>query len=114
VADGNYEAVRQLVWSRATDLIWLDYDRPVIMYRVIKRSLVRAVTRTELWAGNKEDWRNWLRPSHPITWAWTTWRQRRAHYEELLAREECRHLRVLRLRRPREAEGLVDALRGTV
>jgi adenylate kinase family enzyme len=114
VADGNYEAVRQLVWSRATDLIWLDYDRPVIMYRVIKRSLVRAVTRTELWAGNKEDWRNWLRPSHPIMWAWTTWRQRRAHYEELLACEECRHLRGLRLRRPREAEGLVDALRGTV
>jgi hypothetical protein len=36
VVDGNYGAVRRLVWRRATHLIWLDYDRPVIMYRVIK------------------------------------------------------------------------------
>jgi adenylate kinase family enzyme len=52
VLDGNYGIVRDLVWCRATHLIWLDYDRPIIMYRVIRRSLVRAVLlRTEMWAG---------------------------------------------------------------
>jgi adenylate kinase family enzyme len=111
VVDGNYDAVRKLVWSRATHLIWLDYDRSVIMFRVIKRSMVRAIGQTELWAGNKEDWRHWFRPSHPIIWAWTTWRKRRSQFEELLAREEYRHLVVLRLRRPREAAGVVDELR---
>ncbi len=63
VVDGNYGPVRDLVWQRATHLVWLDYERPVIIARVICRSLVRAVLRTELWAGNRERWRHLLRPS---------------------------------------------------
>jgi hypothetical protein len=54
----GYGIVRDLVWRRATHLIWLDHDRPIIMYRVIRRSLVRAVLRTETWAGNRERWRH--------------------------------------------------------
>ena len=114
VLDGNYGVVRELVWRRATHVIWLDYDRSVIMYRVIKRSIVRAVNQTELWAGNKENWRSWFRPSHPITWAWTTWRRRRKQLEELLECEEYKHLAVLRCRRPREAARVVDELRTAV
>jgi adenylate kinase family enzyme len=77
VVDGNYGLVRDLVWRRATHLIWLDYQRPVIMHRVIRRSLARAVLRTELWAGNRERWLHMLRPSHPIRWAWSSWPRRR-------------------------------------
>jgi hypothetical protein len=51
VLDGNYGPVRDRVWLRATHLVWLDYQRPVIMARVISRTLFRAVLRTELWAG---------------------------------------------------------------
>jgi adenylate kinase family enzyme len=71
VLDGNYGPVRDRVWPRATHLVWLDYGRPVIMARVISRTLFRAVLRTELWAGNRERWRQLLRPSHPIRWAWS-------------------------------------------
>jgi adenylate kinase family enzyme len=110
VVDGNYGAVRGLIWSRATHLVWLDYDRSVIMYRVIRRSIIRAVDRTELWAGNKEDWRHWFRPSHPIRWAWATWRRRRSELEELLGRDDYRHLAVLRVRRPGDAATVVDDL----
>jgi adenylate kinase family enzyme len=39
VSDGNYAVVRDLIWRRATHLVWLDYSRAVIMYRVIKRSI---------------------------------------------------------------------------
>jgi adenylate kinase family enzyme len=114
VLDGNYGAVRELVWSRATHLVWLDYSRLVIMYRVIKRSLLRAVDRTELWAGNKENWRRWVRPSHPIRWAWSTWRGRRLQLEELVQRAEHRHLVVLRFRRPCDAARVVDDFREAV
>jgi adenylate kinase family enzyme len=114
VVDGNYNAVRELIWSRATHLVWLDYDRPVIMVRVIKRSIARAVDRTELWAGNKEDWRHWLRPSHPIRWAWATWRRRRAEIEELLRRDDYRHLVAFRVRRPGDAAAVVEELRRAV
>jgi len=110
VADGNYGPVRDLLWGRATHLVWLDYPRPVIMVRVIRRSAVRLLLRTELWGGNRERWRNLLRPSHPIRWAWRTWARRRRETEERLARPEYGHLLVFRLRHPREARRLVDQL----
>jgi len=110
VVDGNYGPVRERVWQCATHLVWLDYERPVIMARVISRSLIRAILRTELWAGNREQWRHMLRPSHPIRWAWSTWDRRRRETAELLAQRECEHLVVLRLRRPREVESAVNRL----
>ena len=111
VVDGNYGLVRDLVWRRATHLVWLDYDHPVIMYRVIRRSFARAVLRTEMWAGNRERWLHMLRPSHPIRWAWSTWRRRRREFGERLGLSEYTHLVVLRLRRPREAARLLRQLR---
>jgi adenylate kinase family enzyme len=116
VVDGNYGPVRDAVWQRATHLVWLDYTRPVIMARVIRRSLIRAALRTELWAGNRERWLHMLRPSHPIRWAWNTWDRRRRETEERLAQAEYAQLEVLHLRHPHEAmlavERLVEAARG--
>jgi adenylate kinase family enzyme len=110
VLDGNYDPVRDMVWPRATHLVWLDYERPVIMARVISRTLFRLVLRTELWAGNRDRWRHLRRPSHPIRWAWSTWKRRRRETAEWLARKECAHLVVLRLRRPGEVERTIGAL----
>ena len=114
VADGNYGPVRDVLWRRATHLVWLDYQRPVIMRRVIVRSLSRVVMRTELWpgTGNRERWSFLLRASHPIRWAWNTWQRRRIETEERLARPEVAHLVVFRLRHPREARKVLAALAG--
>jgi hypothetical protein len=85
----------------------------VIMARVIRRSLLRVLLRTELWpgTGNRERWGFLLRPSHPIRWAWDTWARRRAETEERLALTAHAHLRVLRLRRPGDADRVPDWLR---
>jgi adenylate kinase family enzyme len=110
--DGNYALTKDIVWARATHLVWLDYARPVVMAQVIGRSVYRAVTGVELWpgTGNRESLRRWLRPSHPIQWAWSTWERRRAETEERLARPDLTHLVVLRLRRRREARAAVERL----
>ncbi len=110
VVDGNYGPVRNLVWRAATHLVWLDYERPLIMARVISRTFLRAVLRTELWAGNRERWRHLLRRSHPIRWAWSTWDRRRRETAERLAQREYAHLVVLRLRRPRDVSRALDFL----
>jgi adenylate kinase family enzyme len=110
VSDGNYGMVRDLIWPRATHLVWLDYSRAVVMYRVIKRSIARALDQKELWAGNRESWRRMLRPSHPIRFAWRTWRERRSRFEHLLSDAQYGHLVVVRLRRPREAASVLDKL----
>jgi adenylate kinase family enzyme len=116
VADGNYGLVRDWVWRRATHLVWLDYARSVIMARVISRSLVRVVRRSELWAGtgNRERWRHLLRPSHPIRWAWSTWNRRRRETAQRLGLAEYAHLKVLRLRRPAEARQAVETLAAAI
>src|SRR4051794_18173963 len=54
-SDG-YVAVRDLVWARADTLVWLDYERPVVMARVIRRTIRRAVLRERLFNGNRERW----------------------------------------------------------
>jgi adenylate kinase family enzyme len=80
VIDGNYAVVRDLVWDRATAIVWIDPPHSLIMAQVIWRSFIRAVTRRELWNGNKENMRAWLDPSHPIRWAFSTHRDRQAKY----------------------------------
>ena len=112
VLDGGYSSVRDALFRRATHLVWLDYERRVIMVRVIRRSLLRVVLRTELWAGtgNRERWRHLLQPSHPIRWAWSTWDRRRSETAERLVENDYAHLVVLRLRRPREVRRALDLL----
>jgi hypothetical protein len=73
------------------------------MARVISRTLVRTVMRAESGAGNREQWRHLLRPSHPIRSAWTTWERRRRETAERVAESTYAHLVVVRLRHPREA-----------
>jgi adenylate kinase family enzyme len=111
VADGDYSAVRPILWSRATHLVWLDYERPLIMARVIRRSLSRALSGRELWNGNRERWRSWLSRDHPILWAWHQWRPRRKSLEAVLERGEYPHLTVLRARHPRELDGVIAKLK---
>jgi hypothetical protein len=112
VVDGNYAEVRDLVWRRATHLVWLDYSRPVVMRRVVTRSLARSLRGTALWSGNREGWRGWLRLDHPVWWAWRSWPLRRSETEALLRQPAYAHLTVLRLRHPREAARAVERLVG--
>jgi adenylate kinase family enzyme len=108
VVDGNYSEVRDLVWPRATTLVWLDYSKPLVMARVVRRSVTRVVFRQELFNGNRSDWRMWGDSEHPIRWAWSTHAANRERYQRLTALPEWSHLDVVRLRRPREAKALLS------
>jgi adenylate kinase family enzyme len=114
VCDGNYSLVRPLVLARATDVIILDYDRAVVMRRVIWRSFQRALLQTELWpgTGNRESFRRWLDPGHPIRWAWDTHARRRALFAEMVADPAFAHIRFHHLTRPAQARGMIGALAG--
>ena len=108
ITDGNYSAVLPGILARATHVVWLDYERPVIMWRVITRSFRRAWTKQELWpgTGNRETFAQWRDPDHPVLWAWCTFHARRARYEAAFASPRLAHLNIIRLRRPREARPL--------
>ncbi len=112
VTDGNYSKVLPRILARATHVVWLDYDRSVVMPRVVRRSFVRAWTGKEVWpgTGNVETWRDWLSKEHPVRWAWDTFERRRAGYEQALTSPKLAHLQVHRLRDPREADGVAGLI----
>ena len=79
VADGNYSMVRDVVWPRATMLVWLDYPIYVVMSRLFWRTMRRGVLRQELWNGNRERlWWHFFSRRSLFLWALKThWRHRR-------------------------------------
>ncbi|MBL8770545.1 MAG: hypothetical protein JNK30_04120 [Phenylobacterium sp.] len=111
VSCGNYIASRPSLLARATDLVWLDYPKPLVMARVIRRSFDRAAGGRELWpgTGNVETFADWLDKGHPIRWAWDTYRRRTRPYEALFAHAPP-GLRLHRVTRPWEAERLLARL----
>ena len=44
VMDGNYSAVRDIVWGRATAVVWLNYPFRVVLWRCLRRTITRAIT----------------------------------------------------------------------
>jgi adenylate kinase family enzyme len=109
VCDGNYPAVHPIVCARATDAVWLDPPKGVVMAQVVWRSVVCAAMRVELWNGNRESVAHWLDPEHPIRWAWSTFEERRVDYEARMTQPEYAHLRFHRLRTRRAMRAFVEA-----
>jgi adenylate kinase family enzyme len=109
VVDGNYGAVRDLIWSRADTVIWLDPPRRRVMRQVIWRTLRRMATKAELWNGNREQWRNLLGPPEEsiIAWAWTKHRTYRDKYLAAQADPANARLRFVRVRTVRQRAELL-------
>lgn len=84
--DQYHTALGDLLWQRADTVVWLDLPRRTVMQRVVRRSVSRAVTRRELWNGNRERVRDWLDPGHPIRWAWSHYESRRAQVADRIIR----------------------------
>ncbi len=100
-SDG-YSVVRDVLWSRADTLIWLDLPRWQVMWRVVRRSVWRGMRRAELWNGNRETLGAWRDSGHPVRWAWNQHGARRATIGGRLADPAWAHLRVVHLRSARE------------
>jgi hypothetical protein len=99
VTDGNYSKARDLIWGRATTLIWLDYALPVILWQLTWRTLKRVITREELWNGNRETLRGaFFGPDSLFRWALHTHPRYRRSFPQAFARPENAHLRVIHLR----------------
>lgn len=109
VVDGNYSAVRDVVWSRADTVIWLDLPRRRVMRQVIWRTLRRMVTKAELWNGNREQWRNLIGPPGEsiILWAWTKHGSYRDRYLAAQADPANGHLRFVCVRSGRQMAALL-------
>lgn len=111
VVDGRRPAVAPLIYARATDLLWFDFSKRVVMLRNFRRSARKRLTRREPWSDSS---------------AWTSIQRRRMEYEvrfekgrqsavsamdNMATAPEFAHLRVTHFRTPREAAAWLDSVR---
>jgi adenylate kinase family enzyme len=108
VIDGNYSKVRDIVWSKADAIIWLDYSLPLILGRLFRRTVRRIITRETLWNGNRENLQSQFRRDSIMLWALRTYFKYRRTYPLLFQQPEYAHLNILRLTSPKAAQLWLD------
>lgn len=93
VCDGNYSAVRDITWSKADSIVWLDYPLTLIFWRLFWRSISRIVKREPLWNGNRESFSaQFLSKDSLFLWAFKTYFSYKRDYTELLKNPSYKRL----------------------
>ena len=111
VIDGNYSKVRDIIWRRATDVVWLNPPFMIVLWRAIKRTGRRVITGEELFAGNRETMRNTLLDRDSILW-WVirTHHRRTRAYVQLLRRGSHREFAVHEIRKSSHTKAMLECL----
>jgi adenylate kinase family enzyme len=104
VADGNYGRTRDLLWPRATTVIWLNYGFLTVFFRALRRTLIRNITGETLWHGNRESLaRSFFSRDSILVWVATTFYRRRKEFNALRTGGKYPHVTWVEFRRPSEA-----------
>lgn len=111
VLDGNYSKLRDIVWTRATTLVWLNYPLHVVWRRALYRTVKRVLSQEHLYAGNRETFRLAFLSKYSILWVViATYHRRRREYPQLFKQPDYAHLDIIELCTPKEAEKFVADL----
>jgi hypothetical protein len=104
VADGGYANVRDITWSRADTIVWLDYPLRTVLARWARRTIARIRSGEEFWpgTGNRESVRKALRRDGLIWWILRTHHRRRRSFGASMG--SGADVRWIRLRSPAQAE----------
>ena len=109
VVCGNYHShAFDVVWPRADTIVWLDLPLPVVLGRLVRRTLHRIRRREQLWNGNLERWSSLFARDSLVVWALKSHGAHRSRYPPLLAGPETAHATTVRLRSPRAVERWLD------
>jgi adenylate kinase family enzyme len=111
VTEWQYDSARPVLADRAELLVWLDPPRPVVLTRVVRRTLRRRLGRVPLWSGNVEPpLRTFFTDrDHVIRWSMRTFGLFPARIRTTLAAHP--DLRLVRIRSAADAERLLALLR---
>lgn len=110
VVDGKYASVREMIWDRATLVVWLDLPRWRCTLRVLRRTMWRAIVRTELWNGNREPISTFVTRDGVIRYMFRNHRSTRERIAATLGEARFAHVGLVRLRTPGEVRAWLSAL----
>ena len=113
VVPGNYRTVADITQRHADTIVWLDLPRRVVMWRLLKRSVHRSITREAVWGGNRERLRDLFSRSperNVLLWSWQHHDDYRMVYRTYADGEFWAHATVIHLRSSAD----IDSFRGTL
>jgi adenylate kinase family enzyme len=112
VVDGNYNMVRDVVWQRATTLVWLNHSFPVVFWQAVSRTVIRSIGHRTLFSGNKESIRQaFFSRDSMILWVIKTFHERRRSTREVFDGDEFPGLHRVELRNRADANRFFTSLR---
>jgi adenylate kinase family enzyme len=111
VVDGNYSVTRDVVWPRATEIIWLNHSFSLVLYRSFTRSIKRVVTKKKLFAGNVETFKHTFFSSNSIIlWVVKTYHQKRKSYANILKQVEKKGITVTEFTSQSEVDNYLQSI----
>ena len=111
VFDGNYSMVRDIVWARASTVVWLNYPFLTGFRRLLRRTTGRMIRREVIFSGNRETFRSILLSRDSLLWyEIKTHARRRREFRALFDGGEYPDVTTLEFQRPHEAEAFLNTL----
>jgi adenylate kinase family enzyme len=110
VTESQYRQVLPLLAGRADLLVWLRPPRPLVLWRVVRRTVRRRIRRELLWGVNHEQplWHILTDRDHIIRYAVRGFRMTEDRIRETVDAQPS--LRVVQLRSRRDVERLLASL----
>ncbi len=103
ILDGAPYYVEDLVYPATDTVIVLDYAKPVVMWRVLRRTLAVELLRRPAGAHRPQGLAALRDSEHAVWWAWTSHRDRHREGLALMARADLAKAEIVRFTRPADA-----------
>jgi adenylate kinase family enzyme len=111
IADGNYSVLRDIIWPRATSVVWLNYSFATIMQRALRRTVTRSITKEELFSGNRETFaQSFFSKDSILLWVVKSYSRNKRKYRALFADDSYPNLAKIEFTRPNAAAGALAGL----
>ncbi|TFE54679.1 adenylate kinase [Streptomyces sp. ICN441] len=102
IVEGNFSKLADVVWHRADVLVWLDFPLPLIVYRIVRRSLYQLTGHDHSPQARRLTWsKAFFHRRSLLRTAIRKYRNNRPRYALQIAETADRGVKVARLRNPR-------------
>lgn len=112
VIDGNYTHLRDIIWPRATALVWLNYPFHVVWIRAMRRTARRVVTGEAVCNGNRETIRQvFFSRNSILRWVWSSYRPIQDRASAAMSSDLASHAVRFEFGHPRDARQFMRTVR---
>jgi adenylate kinase family enzyme len=109
VACGNWSLVQDIIWTRATHLVWIKLPFRIVFWRLFKRTMKNILTKRTIANGNQETiYQQFFTKQSIFLWAYQTHWKRQKTYPPLIS--SYKHLSVITLTSQKQIDEFVQTV----